>query len=85
MEGQAAVNPIGHCLSIIGFNTAQSRQRIMEDAFTTFEDFRLLNERDISKLAEAFGKCTQADGRIIFGLSRTKKLKGLMHWIQDHF
>ena len=34
-------------------------------------------------MAEEFGKRSQLNDRIIFGLGRTKKLIGLMHWIQD--
>ena len=36
-------------------------------------------------MAEEFGKRTQANGRITFGLGRTKKLQGVMHWIQDGY
>jgi hypothetical protein len=34
-------------------------------------------------MAEEFSKHTAANGRMTFGLERTKKLTGLMHWIQD--
>mgnify|MGYP007046699812 CR=1 FL=1 len=43
----------------------------------------LLVENDIRDMADEFGKHTQANGRIVFGLGRTKKLTGVMHWIQD--
>jgi hypothetical protein len=36
-------------------------------------------------MAEEFSKRTVAQGRITFGLGRTKKLTGLMHWVQDCF
>jgi hypothetical protein len=34
-------------------------------------------------MVDEFGKHSQQNGRIIFGLGRTKKLTGVMHWIQD--
>ena len=34
-------------------------------------------------MADEFGKHTQANGRIVFGLGCTKKLTGVMHWVQD--
>jgi hypothetical protein len=34
-------------------------------------------------MVDEFGKRSQQNGRIIFGLGRTKKLTGVMHWIQD--
>ena len=36
-------------------------------------------------MAEEFSKCTMAQGCITFGLGHTKKLTGLMHWVQDCF
>jgi hypothetical protein len=36
-------------------------------------------------MVEEFSKRMAANGRMTFGLGRTKKLTGLMHWIQDCF
>ena len=36
-------------------------------------------------MMEEFSKHTVAQGRITFGLSHTKKLTGLLHWMQDCF
>jgi hypothetical protein len=70
-------------LDAIGFNVAEDRERIMEAGLADYEDFRYLVEKDIRDMADEFGKRTQQNGRIIFGLGRTKKLTGVMHWIQD--
>ena len=70
-------------LNAIGFNIAEQRQRIMEAGLADYEDFRYLVDKDIRDMAEEFGKRSQLNGRIIFGLGRTKKLTGVMHWIQD--
>jgi hypothetical protein len=72
-----------HVLNVIGFEGANERNNIMEAGLAQFEDFRYLVEKDISGMANEFGKRTQANGRIVFGLGRTKKFVGIMHWVQD--
>ena len=42
-----------------------------------------LTERDISDLEYSYSKRTAADGRLIFGLRNTKRLKSMIHWVQD--
>ncbi len=79
----AALNGIDYCLNMIGFTAATNRQRIRGDRLATFEDFRNVTEADVGDMAEAFSKHTNAEGKITFGHGRTKKLKGLMHWIHD--
>jgi hypothetical protein len=83
----AAVGLVGvaHVLQVIGFNLAVDRGNIMEAGLAQFEDFRYLVEKDLRDMADEFGKRTQAAGRIVFGLGRTKKLVGVMHWVQDCF
>ena len=70
-------------LNAIGFNIAEQRELIMEAGLADYEDFRHLNDKDIRDMAEEFHKRTIPNGQIIFGLGRTKKLIGIMHWIQD--
>ena len=80
-----ALEGVDFLLNAIGFNEADERQRIMEAGLGGYEDFRYLVEKDICDMADEFGKRTQANGRITFGLGRTKKLQGIMHWIQDGY
>ena len=71
-------------LQVIGFESEAERAGIMQAGLGRFEDFRYLVEKDIRDMADEFGKRTQANGRIVFGLlGRTKKLTGVMHWVQD--
>lgn len=70
-------------LEAIGFDTAVQRGRIREAGLNDFDDFRYLVEKDIREMASEFGKRTAAQGHIFFGLGRTKKLTGVMHWVQD--
>ena len=80
MENLDGVNSV---LQTIGFDLEAERVAIMEAGLNQFEDFRYLTEKDITDMASEFGKRTQAQGRIVFGLGRTKKLTGIMHWVQD--
>ena len=74
---------IQQCLIWIGFNTAAQRNTIMADAFDSIRDVTVLSEDDISSLDRSFASRVVADGRILFGLRRTKYLKGFTHFIQD--
>jgi hypothetical protein len=79
----APLEGVNFLLNAIGFNQAVQRELIMVAGLAEYEDFRYLVNKDICDMAEEFGKCTQPNGRIIFGLGRIKKLTGVMHWIQD--
>jgi hypothetical protein len=85
MAGQvgAPFEGVNFLLNAVGFNIAEQRARIMEAGLANYEDFRYLVEKNIQDMVEEFGKCLQQNGQIIFGLGRTKKLTGVMHWIQD--
>lgn len=74
---------IDHVLQIIGFEMAAERNNIMLAGLDQFDDFRYLVDKDIRDMADEFGKRTTAAGKIVFGLGRTKKLVGVMHWVQD--
>jgi hypothetical protein len=81
----APLEGVNFMLDIIGFHDPAERLRLMEASLADYEDFRYLVEKDIRDMAEEFAKRTVANGRMTFGLGRTKKLCGLMHWIQDCF
>ena len=76
-------NPIDDCLAKCGFTLVDQQVAIHNDGFATFEDFLVLKEKDLDSMAKSFAKRTQANGRIIFETARTKKLKGLLNWVQD--
>jgi hypothetical protein len=76
------INGVAFMLNVVGFNEDDATG-IMEAGVQEFEDFRYLTEKDIRDMAEEFGKRTTANGRIVFGIGRTKKLTGAMHWVQD--
>ena len=74
---------VAHVLQVIGFDLPADRDNIMTAGIAAFEDFRYLVDKDIRDMADEFGKRTVAAGKIVFGLGRTKKLVGVMHWVQD--
>ena len=51
----------------------------------SFEFLKVLTEKDPTTMASDFSKRTAANSRIIFGTMRTKRLKALIHWIQDFY
>lgn len=78
-------DPVEYCLHKCGFLANADRLAIKADGFSDFDDFEFLTTGDISDMASRFGKRRVADGRINFGLARTKKLQGLLLWVHDHF
>jgi hypothetical protein len=78
-------NTILQILHWIGFRTEALREAIVDDSFETFEDLKLLTEKDITSMASGFAGRTVQDGRINFGLRRTKLTKALIHWTQDFY
>jgi hypothetical protein len=76
---------VDYLLDVVGFHDPAEHMQLMEAGLTNYEDFRYLVEKDIRDMAEEFSKRTVANGCMTFGLGRTKKLTGLMHWIQDCF
>ena len=78
---RSAINQI---LDWIGFSTQEDRTAIINDAFIDFEDLKKTTEKEITKLEDSFTKKVTAN-RIYFGARKTKKLKALVHWVQDFY
>ena len=77
------INQIEQMLTWIGFNIQGNQTSIINDAFSTFSDIQALTEKDIKDLQESFARRTAQNDRINFGIRRTKRLKNMMHWVQD--
>ena len=75
------IDDMEQTLTWIGFNTISSRDALQID-IEQFEDMLELAEKDISDIEYSYLKRTAADGRLIFGLQKTKRLKSMMHWVQ---
>ena len=61
------------------------KNALSQDAFEYFDFLKVWTEKDITAMASdfSFSSRTAANGRINFGTMRTKRLKALIHWIQD--
>ena len=59
------------------------RQAIQTHSIAIFSDVKMLTEKDITQLSTDFSSRTAANGRMNVGTRRTKRLKALLHWVQD--
>lgn len=79
---------IGQCLYWIGFRTDAQRLNLVTDSLGTYDDIRMLSEKDISEMATDWSTRPprgRVAVRISFGTRRTKLLKALTHWVQDFY
>jgi hypothetical protein len=81
-EEEPQVSPMEQAVAWIGFTDNQINS-IISDIGNNFSDIEGLTAKDISELADSYAKRTVGDGRIIFGLQRTKRLKAFVHWVND--
>jgi len=75
------VNIIDQILEWIGFTEPQ-RNRLAQE-FDSVDDIREWTDKDVHSLAESFSKRTTAEGKMYFGMARTKRLTALIHWVRD--
>ena len=68
----------------IGFRTAPQRAALVADCFDSFDNLKMLSEKDVHQMATEFSWRT-ATRRMIFGTNRTKFLKAIVHWVQDFY
>ena len=78
-----ATPKIARCLDILGFTHIKA-MKIVEEGLANYDDFRSHTEKDIQGMIEAMEKRTIADGRCHLRLGEFKRLKLLLHWIQDY-
>ena len=74
---------IKQILHWIGFITDAQKDTVYGDAISSFADLNGLAGEDIDSMARSYASRTQADGRIHIGIRRMKRLKSLIHWVQD--
>ena len=66
-------------LQWIGFESAATRNRLHDKGLNSFDTLRTLDDKDITRLDESFGRRAMADGCAIFGLRCTRLLIRLVH------
>ena len=84
-ENLSELDTISQTLFWIGFRTDAQRNSIILDSIGSFEDIRMLSEKDITSMATEWAGRTANNGRIVFGTRRTKLIKALVHWVQDFY
>lgn len=65
------------------FRDPVERTALINDAYGSYDNIRILSEKNISVMATDLSGRTVAAGRIIFRTRRTKLLKALSHWVTD--
>ena len=71
-------------ISVIASERESNREAIVKRDFPNgITDFFDLEENDIQDLVKFFESKRESSKRIAFGLTATRRLKGLMHWVQD--
>ena len=73
---------IGSILEWIGFEEEDERTNLMEEAFESYTEISSTTATDINNLAKDFSK-RDGNNKLVFGMRRTKRLKQLIHWVQD--
>ena len=84
-DGISEADSLQQMLHWIGFRTAPQKASMVEDSFSSWEDVRMLSDKDIDGMATSFATRTANNGRIIFGTNRTKYVKATVHWVQDFY
>ena len=85
MAAVSEIDQLREILDWIGFSQNADRTSIIQGAFEEYTDIQSLNEKDITELSDSFSRRTATNGRIDFGIRRTKRLKFMMHWVQDFY
>ena len=70
---------IKQVLNWIGFRTEDAHNALVDDAFGSYDDVKVLTEKDISTMATNFSGRAGATGRMYFGTRRIKYLKAFTH------
>jgi hypothetical protein len=71
-------------LSICGIATKAHRTSIIvNEGFTSLEDFGLLSIKDVNGMVKQMGSRTAAAGHVYVGTLQVKKLQALCYWVRD--
>ena len=84
-DGITEEDSVSQILHWIGFTIDAQREAIQDDAIAKFDDIKVLTEKDVTQLATDFASRTAANGRMSIGARRSKRLKALLHWVQDFY
>ena len=74
---------IRQILTWIGFTIKAEKNTIVDDAMASYDDLLCLNTKDVTALSADFSQRSVANGKIVFGSCRTKKLQSVLYWVKD--
>jgi hypothetical protein len=83
-DGITEDDSLEQILHWIGFVGAAQKNALIDDAFGSFDDLKVLTEKDVSTMATSFAG-RPAASRIFFGTRKTKSIKAIVHWVQDFY
>ena len=85
VETDLIKEPLATMLEFTGFTELQV-VRIRADGFNQLDNLGLdvLESEDIKDLSVTLGRLPANGGRASFGIACTKRLIGMMYWVQDH-
>ena len=69
----------------IGFQLSSSQQALIEHTFGSFNDVKILTEKDMRTIASNLSSHNQYNGRMSFGNRRIKYKRAFNHWVQDFY
>ena len=83
-QQEQAQEDLSHALQMLGIAQVEHRNRLINDCFPRgLVDFQTLGENDIESLVSSYASRRIAADRINLGLAIQRRLKGLMHYVQD--
>ena len=83
-EAISEANSLRQILSWMGFSVMHC-DVLAYDAFLSWVDVRALDQEYIRTLARSYQNRTVADGRIIIFTTKTKRMKSVIHWVNDFY
>ena len=84
-DGINEANSMVQILHWIGFTVENTRNHLIRESFESYGDVKVMTEKDVSALVTDFANRNQANGRVHIGSRKAKRLKGLLHWVQDFY
>ena len=76
---------IKQALYWIGFTVNAEINNIYDDSLNSYSDMQSMNDHDITDMSKDYSGRTSTNGRIHFGIRRTKRLKAYLQWVQDFY
>ena len=84
-DGLTERETIEQCLFWIRFRIDTQRTSLIDDAYGSYGDIKMLTDKDINSMAEDWSRRVATGGQMYFGTNPSKYLKAFTHWVMDFF